>query len=184
LFPVSDSEFMAGGLVPNTTYYFGVSSVDMVGNVSPLSNIADATTSNDDPPGMPTGLTVDIIGSETVDLSWTAPGDGDVQGYNIYIGSTPDFDLSEGTKQDGALYPGTSGTRSGLTPSVEYYARVTAVDIFNLESLPSSSVNFTTVDDAPPQPDFLVSPGYVEKDKVTFFNPSPTFDPDTDSSEL
>ncbi|MEZ5339443.1 MAG: fibronectin type III domain-containing protein [bacterium] len=184
LFPVGSSDYIAGGLVPNTTYYFGVSSVDMVGNISPLSNIAEATTSNDDPPGMPTGLTVNIIGSETVDLSWTAPGDGDVQGYNIYIGSTPDFDLADGTKQDGALYPGTSGTRSGLTPSVEYYARVTAVDIFNLESQPSNSVNFTTVDDAPPIPDFLVSPGYVEKGKITFFNPSPTFDPDTDSSEL
>ena len=184
LFPVSSSDYSAMGLVPNTTYFLAVSSVDLVGNESALSNVVEETTTNDDPPGIPTDLTVGVIGSVDVNLSWTAPADPDIQGYNVYIGDTPDFDLADGVKQEGGLYPGTSALREGLEVLTEYYARVTAVDVFNSEGPPSASVNFTTLADALPQPDFIFSPGYPQKDTVTIFNPSSTFDPDTDIAEL
>lgn len=184
LFPVASSDYVASGLTPNKTYFLAVSSVDVVGNESGLSEILEETTSNDDPPGIPTGLSVDIIGSTGVNLSWIAPGDPDIQGYNVYIGDTLDFDIASGTKQEGGLYPGTSALREGLDPVTEYYARVTAVDVFNSEGLPSDSVNFTTVADASPQPAFSYSPNFLQKDVECTFNPSATFDPDTDSSEL
>jgi hypothetical protein len=184
LFPVASSNFLASGLTPNRTYFLAVSSVDVVGNESGLSEILEETTSNDDPPGIPTGLSVDTIGSTTVNLSWTAPGDPDIQGYNVYVGDTLDFDIASGTKQEGGLFPGTSALREGLDPVTEYYARVTAVDVFNSEGLPSASVNFTTVADASPQPAFSFSPSFLQKDVESTFNPSATFDPDTDIGEL
>ena len=184
LLTVTDSEFTVLGLVPGSLNHFAVSSVDIVGNESALSNIIAVTTPGDDVPGMPGDLTVDFVGSSTVELHWTAPADTDIQGYNIYVGSELDFNIADGEKQEGGLYPGTSGVREGLAAETKYWARATAVDIYNQESAPGNSVSFTTVDNAKPRPEFIYTPGFPQKDVEILFDPDGTFDPDTESSAL
>ena len=180
---VEDSEFVASGLVPGTTYHFAVSAIDIVDNESLYSESLEVQTLADDVPGAPTDLNADYVGSTTAEFSWTAPGDEDLAGYNIYIGFSDDFELADGIVQQDGLYLWEAGTRDDLQPLTQYWARVTAVDIYNQESLPSGSIGFTTVANAEPQVDWINTPGFVQKSVETIFDPRPTYDPDNDISQ-
>ncbi|MEZ5339444.1 MAG: fibronectin type III domain-containing protein [bacterium] len=181
---VEDSEFVVSGLVPGTTYHFAVSAIDIVDNESPYSESLEVQTLADAVPDSPTGLTADYVGSTTAEFSWTAPADEDLAGYNIYIGFTDGFELADGIVQQDGLYLWEAGTRDDLQPLTQYWARVTAVDIYNQESPPSGSIGFTTVANAEPQVDWLNTPGFVQKSVETIFDPRLTQDPDNDLSQL
>jgi|GEM_PF-2723590 len=71
------------GLLPDTTYYFGIKSADEVANWSVLSNIATGTTAavlDTVPPAAITDLRISDAGYTFIELSWTVPGDDGITG--------------------------------------------------------------------------------------------------------
>jgi len=101
----------------------------------------DVSTANA-PPNAPTGLTVTALSNTSMQLSWTAPSDGQTPtnglSYNLRVGTTPGgsdvfstmADSSDGERWIAARGPiqGTSYPLANLTPGVTYYWSVQAVD--------------------------------------------------------
>lgn len=84
------------GLNTDTTYYFALKSVDKASNISGLSNIVEArTTVVEDtiPPAGIFDLRIQSLSSESVVVSWTAPGDdayaGKVSAYDVRYSTSP-----------------------------------------------------------------------------------------------
>ena len=68
-------------LAANTRYYFALIAEDERGNRSLLSNVLEASTSDDQPPARVTDLVASTGGvAGSVQLVWTAPGDDDNRG--------------------------------------------------------------------------------------------------------
>ncbi|CAM3084705.1 fibronectin type III domain-containing protein [Paenibacillus lupini] len=91
------------------------------------------TTPDTTPPAVPTGLTASA-GSSQVTLSWSANTDSDLQGYNLYRGTT---------KLNTTLISGTTYTATGLTNGTSYSFQVSAVDTSSNESAKTTAVNAT-----------------------------------------
>ncbi|HEY8922745.1 MAG TPA: S8 family serine peptidase [Polyangia bacterium] len=130
------------GLGGETTYFFALTAKDEAGNVSPLSNVASATTLLI-PPATITDLAVVAAPSPPhpgmVTLTWTAPGaDGKVgqaARYDLRASKTPltagGFATAMGLP--GLPAPGPAGTVEtfavdGLDPGQTYYFAIRAID--------------------------------------------------------
>ncbi len=98
-------------------------------------------------PAAPTALNA-TAGNQIANLTWTAPTDPDVKGYNIYRSeSTP---VETTTPINGALATTESYNDTGLTNGVEYYYTVVAVDTSNNQSSPADEASATPQADATP----------------------------------
>ena len=92
----SADTFIVRGLVPSTTYYFGLKTADKKSHWSALSNIANAKTPAP-PDTIAPSAVIDLAASDptahTVTLTWTAPGDDENTGtaarYDIRYSSQP-----------------------------------------------------------------------------------------------
>ena len=93
------------------------------------------------PPAAPTALSA-LPYSGAVSLSWTAPADLDVAGYNIYRSTAPSVSLTNPIN-GGTLVTGTTYSDSGRTNGTPYYYVVTAVDTSTNQSVASNEVNAT-----------------------------------------
>ena len=82
----SQETFIDTGLAANTTYYYGVFTVDMAGNSS-WSNIADGRTGIDEPPPAPILMPVFTEPDyyEDVPLSWTISYLSDFREFQAYV---------------------------------------------------------------------------------------------------
>jgi len=88
--PGEQQEYTVVGLLSSTKYYFAVKAYDERPNFAPLSNIANGTTlASEDttPPNTITDLEASTLSSNSIKLTWTAPGDDDdsgtATGYDI-----------------------------------------------------------------------------------------------------
>ncbi|HEY2901009.1 MAG TPA: discoidin domain-containing protein [Polyangia bacterium] len=129
------------GLAGETTYFFAMKATDDGGNVSPLSNVAQATTLLIPPSTITDLRTVDVAGHApgTVLLAWTAPGaDGHVgqaARYDLRWSLAPmtPGDFAGATPVLGLPSPAPAGSAeqfaaSGLTPGHNYYFALRAID--------------------------------------------------------
>ncbi|TFG66103.1 MAG: hypothetical protein E4H27_10255, partial [Anaerolineales bacterium] len=80
-----------------------------------------------------------------VNLTWTAPIDPDLAGYNVYRSESPSVSLS-GPLNGGSLVHGTSYSDLGVTNGTTYYYVVTAKDLSTNESLASNEVEATPME--------------------------------------
>lgn len=95
-------------------------------NAIDIAALASNTPPGDtNAPAAPTGL-APTPGNTTVGLTWTAPTDPDVKGYNVYRSETSPVDTS--TPINGALVTTESYNDSGLTNGTPYFYTVKAVD--------------------------------------------------------
>ena len=121
--PVNATGYTVTGLTNGTTYYFTVVAINAAGPGPPSG---EASTVPVTVPGAPAGLTV-IPGNAQVTLSWAAPastGASPVTGYDIYTGTTADFN----GRAPLATVTGTIATVTGLVNGTTYFFRVTAVN--------------------------------------------------------
>lgn len=93
-------------------------------------------------PAAPSGLTASG-GDGTVDLSWDANTESDLEGYNVYRSTSSFGDIASATKANGSLIGSTSFTDMGLTNGIQYFYRVTAVDDAGNEGSPSNEDSAT-----------------------------------------
>jgi hypothetical protein len=140
--PAGDPETVRiGGLETFTAYQFGIKARDEAGNESPLSNIASGTTLQEAlRPGPITDLRAAGVGSETFELTWTAPAeDGYVGGrashYDLrhHPEMITESNWSSATPVDCALDPGEPGTEEhlhveGLRGTLNYHFAIKTAD--------------------------------------------------------
>ena len=90
-------------------------------------------------PAAPTALTATPF-SGSISLSWTAPADLDVAGYNVYRSTTTPVSLTNPVNGT-TLVSGTTYSNGGLTNGTKYYYVVTAVDTSTNQSVASNTAN-------------------------------------------
>lgn len=133
------------GLTSATNYCYQVEAVDAAGNKSAKiggSGLACATTIADSiAPAAPTSLAATANSSSQIDLTWLAPVDSDVVGYDLY---------RDGVKV--ATAKTTSYSDTGLASSTTYSYTVKAKDAALNVSVASSPASATTLPGIPSAP--------------------------------
>lgn len=139
-------------LVPNTSYDFSVTALDIAGNESEPSEILTATTleaTDTEAPTAPTNLSSSNITDSTLDLSWDAATDNvGVVSYRVF---QDDVEV--------AVVTVTNYQIIDLAPNTSYDFRVTARDAAGNESESSETLTETTLEapdtEAPTRPSNL-----------------------------
>lgn len=121
----SDSEisFTITGLEPETTYYIELFSVEN-GIESETTSVSALTLGDEEPPAVPTGLSVTSLNDITensVTLKWNDNSDLDLNHYILYSRTATSSITELQVNQN-------SQTVSNLTPSTRYYFSIAAVD--------------------------------------------------------
>ncbi|KAA3634650.1 MAG: hypothetical protein DWP97_06610, partial [Calditrichaeota bacterium] len=150
------------GLQENTTYYIAIKAADEAMNWSGLSNvITKSTTAESVAPASIPDLLVTSTGDNSVEISWTAPGDdgttGQASTYDIRYSTNPISmaNWNSAIEVSGEPTPQSSGatetfTVNGLDQETTYYFAIrTADEVPNWSGL-SNVVNTTTIDMTPP----------------------------------
>jgi hypothetical protein len=146
--PGSPETFTINNLTANTQYFIALKSSDECGNISGISNIVSATTLPDSqPPEAPENLSGYASTDSSIQLSWNAVLEPDIDHYNIFM-CEGDNSVCIDLENDFSLYGTTSNTIaqvSGLASNTFYSFFVTAVDTSNNESSESNVVEVKTL---------------------------------------
>ncbi len=136
---MNTSEVLSG-LTQGVTYYVYVRSVCGTDNQSDWTESVNFTTTQESVTcDMPTEVMVTDVTTNTATVSWTAPANTSVNGYQVklYNSVTHEVSFTETTNTSEAL--------SGLTPGITYYVYVRSVCGTDNQSEWTESVNFTTL---------------------------------------
>ncbi len=122
------------GLTTGDHYSFAVAATNAVGTSPASPASSPASVPGPVAPQAPTGVVASAIGTN-ITVNWTAPaGDGGapVQGYNVYVSTSPAGLTSGGSANGGQPVTGTStvidGATIGLTTGQDYYVALQAVN--------------------------------------------------------
>jgi hypothetical protein len=159
----STESVTVSSLNPSTTYYFAIKTSDEVPNQSLLSNVPNNTTiatpSDTTPPSAVSDLAAINPATNSIDLTWTAPGDDGSTGtatfYDIRYSTSliSDANWASATQVASEPTPSVAGssesmTVSGLSSGTTYYFAIKTSDEVPNESLISNVVNNTTTSSA------------------------------------
>jgi fibronectin type 3 domain-containing protein len=133
------TNYLVGGLVNGTTYYFVVSALDYMGEGNNSAEV-NATPFPPQPPQPPTGLTA-MPGNNLVELNWNPSATA--ISYNVRGGTT-----SGGPYTETNNVTTTSFVDTNVSNGTTYYYVVSAINIYG-ESSNSVEVNATPVPVAP-----------------------------------
>ncbi len=155
--------FVVTGLSNSQTYYFAIKTSDEVPNISLISNVVSrATSAESTAPAAVANLAAPSATTNSVTLTWTAPGDdgntGTATTYDIRYSTTPITDLNFGsaTQATGEPSPKAAGqaetfTINGLNSGIAYYfALKTADEVPNWSNMSNSVSRATTQETTPP----------------------------------
>lgn len=159
--PIKTNSFVvSGGLSYTTDTEFYVVAVDTSGNMSMKSNVVKARPikpPNTTPPPVPSNLRAAMSADQlSIETNWGASVDPDLEGYYVYVST----DGTNFTRHNSAPIPATNYDITNLQADTVYHIRVTAVNIYGLESGPSNTVRIkspsrnTTVTPGKPQADY------------------------------
>ncbi|GMU23075.1 MAG: hypothetical protein AMXMBFR13_31580 [Phycisphaerae bacterium] len=123
------------------------------------------------PPASPTGLSASLVTGTQVALNWIDSPEPDLNGYNVYRGTSPGFPV-DGSTLIASNLPASQHTDTVVDDGTTYYYAVTASDTGGGESLASPSVALQT---RPSQPTGLAATpaGAVQIDLDWADNPEP-----------
>jgi phosphodiesterase/alkaline phosphatase D-like protein len=175
--------FLVTDLTGSTTYWFAMKVADEMPNWSGLSNVLQVTTLPPDviPPAAIVDLAASNVQSNTVTLTWTAPGDsgnvGTAVAYDIRYSTTPiandaefaaaesfasvpvphaagstEFFLAGGLQADTTYYFAIKASDNGVPANVSALSNVVAVGTLPAASLAYAVSNEFSLDAAPSGP--------------------------------
>jgi len=163
--------FEITGLSPSTTYYFAIKAADEVPNWSAMSNvITKGTDAEETPPATITDLSAGNPGQNSIDLSWTAPGDdgstGTASEYDIRYSTSiiTEVNWDAATQVSGEPSPQAAGSSesfsvTGLNPATTYYFGIkTADEVPNWSELSNVASAATEAEPTVPDPPVLATP--------------------------
>ena len=161
--------FTDTGLSPSTEYEYRVRAVNGDGLQSELSSPATATTLDATPPTTPQDLVATPVGTERIDLTWTASQDPEtgVAGYRVFRDGSEVGTTTQAVYQD-----------DGLSPATEYDYYVVAVNGEGLESQPSTAASARTFDGTGPTTPTDLTATAVGTDRINL-GWSPAEDPES-----
>ncbi|GAA0586777.1 hypothetical protein GCM10010172_84760 [Paractinoplanes ferrugineus] len=83
--PLAGATYTVTGLDNGTTYRYVVTAVDTAGNESAVSTVVEAVPAPGDStaPAVPAGVRT-VLGKGSVSVTWSAVGDNDLAGYDVY----------------------------------------------------------------------------------------------------
>lgn len=173
----NDESLVIVDLEPLTDYYVGIKAVDESDNISFLSNVVQATTTeipDETPPSVINDLQAEPT-DEIIELTWTAPGDDGTQGtaYNYEIRISQE-EITEANWENAELLedpplPLESGSAQNyiiedLQYEITYYFAIKAFDESNnvspLSNVPNANL---IIDIIPPSDitDLIVNEGFT-----------------------
>ncbi|MBT8479032.1 MAG: fibronectin type III domain-containing protein, partial [Gemmatimonadetes bacterium] len=128
----AQTSYSDSGLSPATEYEYRVRAVNGDGLESEFSDPATATTFDATPPTAPQNPAATPVGTERIDLSWTASDDPEtgILGYRVFRDGSEIGTTAQTVYQD-----------DGLSPATEYDYYIVAVNGGGLESQPSATVS-------------------------------------------
>jgi WD40 repeat protein/chitodextrinase len=153
-------------LSPNQRYYVAIKAIDTKGNISEVSNIAIAYTTDTIPPEPITDLAAQATTESSVTLSWTVTKDDSLHDkpevydirYNLEPIDETNWDQAEAVEPADmkVLQPSAPGiqmnyTVAGLAENTTYYFAVRSTDVGGNISPVSNVVTARTNDVTPPQ---------------------------------
>ena len=159
----AEESFTVNGLLPGTQYHFAIITGDEVPNWSALSNVlSKSTLAEETAPDAIADLNTGVVTSNSIALTWTAPGDDGDQGtasqYDIRYATSPidagNWDAA--VQCTGEPSPSVAGsaesfTVTGLNSSTAYYfAVMTADEVPNWSALSNVANAATADEDTPP----------------------------------
>ena len=136
---ITGTSYNVTGLAPSTTYSYYVKAKDAAGNQSVASILLNVTTASPDtePPTSPTNLSAAAIAQTSFTLRWAPSTDNvAVIGYDVYKNSV---------KINPSIITNTSYDVTGLTSATTYAFTVIAKDAAGNQSVPSATLNVTTL---------------------------------------
>ncbi len=184
--PAGSAEtFEVFGLAPSTTYYFAIKAADEVPNWSAMSNVISKTTEAENtPPGTVADLVAQNPTENSMELTWTAPGDDGYSGtaaeYDIRYSTSniTNANWDAATQVSGEPSPLTAGgnesfTVTNLDPSTTYYFGIkTADEVPNWSALSNIASATTNAEPTVPDPPVLATPsnGAADQSQPIFFD--------------
>lgn len=143
-------------------YYISLATLDENGKTGKKSQEISATPQDLAYPGTISDLKIENIGVNTIDLSWTTPGD------EYFQGQAEKFDIRVDTKEiternfeqakeyQNIPKPQSSGTKQtwqirNLEPGLTYWIAIKTIDEAENKSFISNVVKAQTIDNIPPQ---------------------------------
>ncbi len=161
ILPASANEFIDENPYTNRLNFYYIESVDNEGNTSQsvyaLGHIVDLI-----PPQSPTNLVGEIDTNGMVLITWDAPADEDVMGYEIFFSNSVDYEF---VKKSTPIFENQffvdSVTLQTLTKDILY--KVVAVDYNYNRSDLSESVTVTRPDVIPPAPSVFTDYAVTEE---------------------
>ncbi len=144
---VSGTSYPDAGLANGTAVFYKVSAVDSSSNEGPLSSVASATPRYP----APSGLTLDSTTETSAAFHWTAVGEPDLAGYNVWRSATSGGGFAKITAS-----PVTSPSfvDEGLAAGTWFFV-VTAVATGGDESSYSNEISAVITGSTPPGPPLL-----------------------------
>lgn len=161
--------FTNTGLSPATEYEYRVRAVNGDGLQSELSSPATATTLDATPPTTPQNLVATPVGTERIDLTWTASQDPEsgVTGYRVFRDGSEVGTTTQTVYQD-----------DGLSPATDYEYYIVAVNGDGLDSQPSTPASVRTFDGTGPTTPTDLTATAVGADRIDL-GWSPAEDPES-----
>jgi|GEM_PF-3105310 len=144
-----DSTYSNVGLDPNTEYFYQITAQNIWGESTPSDEVS-ATTGNSGAPSAPRELSVTPVSTNELRLEWLESANGNPLRYRIFRSETSGSGF---IAVDSVNHPQTVYINASLTPSTQYFYRVSAVNEFG-ES-PSSAESGATTFGAPTIPEGL-----------------------------
>jgi len=127
----SDNFYKDTTVIDNILYYYKVAAIDEVPNEGANSTEVGAVPSNEIPPAKVRDLTVTGINDTALRLQWAVNTEPDLKLYRIYRSTSSGFTPGPSNNIANVTVPYYNDT--GLTTLQNYYYRVSAVDIAELE---------------------------------------------------
>jgi fibronectin type 3 domain-containing protein len=191
-----------GGPRDGVTYYYRVSSVDVLGQAGPPSATVSATPADKTPPATPSGVTVTALDPQSqLQVQWTTSAldveghvdSAGVTGYTVFRFDQENSPLASGVQIGGVVPQPGSGIQTAVavdsSPNLRpqygektYWYRVRAIDASGNISAYSAAVGGHLKDITPPAPpQNLVANGF---DTYIELHWSPNTEPDFDHYQI
>ena len=161
-------------VAPRTRYVYRVKAINPAGTSGQSSYLNVETAAAPTPPSAPTGLTAPTVSHHSATISWEAPGDDSITGYQV-LRRSRDGDMYEDGRGAAEFVPiiddtgssATTYTDTSVAPRTRYVYRVKAINPAGTSGQ-SSYVNVETPDAPTPPlaPTGLTAPT-VAHDSVT-----------------